>query len=159
MTFTPYTGIPDKAMIRVIRPPDLPLIRVDDIDYYTFNYEDIRYIYSDRMNQYKEEFILIKGFEIHAQKIIKLEKMYRDKNSPPSLMREKNVYKSNTPYKSKTPYKSNTPEYYGSYVSSINKQPSKNKPPIYKQPTYKTKSLPKPQKTRNNSITNECKIS
>ena len=153
MTFTPYSGIPDKAMIQVIRPPDLPLLRVDDIDYSTFNYEDIRYIYSDRMNQYIGEFTLIKGFEIHAKKIIKLEKMYRDKNSPPPLMRQKNVYKTNTPYKSKTP------EYYGSYVSSINKQPSKNKPPIYKQPTYKTKSLPKPQKTRNDSITNECEIS
>ena len=70
MTFTPYNGIPDKAMIKVIRPLDLPLLRVDDIDYSTFNYEDIRYIYSDRMNQYIGEFILIKGFLIFLSTII-----------------------------------------------------------------------------------------
>ena len=86
----------------IVPEPD-PRLRIDigDIDIYSLNYEDIRYICSSSMNQYYDEFIHLKDFMTVANKVILEYETKKRQNyiSPPPIKRTL----TKTPIKVSTP--------------------------------------------------------
>jgi len=113
----------------IVPEPDPNLsLRVSDIDIYTLNYEDIRYICSSGMKKYYNEFLSLEGFKCVVNELIRKHKLQvkAQQSSPPPIKRTILDETSNPVYKiiPKTP---------------IGPPPAitKNRPPIY--PPHLTK--------------------
>jgi hypothetical protein len=90
----------------IVPEPD-PCLRIDvgDIDIYSLNYEDIRYICSSSMNQYYDEFRRLPNFIHQANKVIVDYETKKRQNyiSPPPIKRTL----TKTPIKVSTPLEIN----------------------------------------------------
>jgi hypothetical protein len=93
----------------IVPEPDPNLsLRVSDIDIYTLNYEDIRYICSSGMKKYYNEFLSLEGFKGVANELIRKHQLNikAQQSSPPPIKRTIIDEKSNPVYKMipKTPH-------------------------------------------------------
>jgi len=91
----------------IVPEPDPKLrLEVFDINIYTLNYEDIRYICSCTMKKYYHEFKILPGFINYANKLIEEHNNLRiNYKSPPPIKRT--IIKNSV----KTPPKINTPVF------------------------------------------------